>query len=104
MLLLPSGCGNDGDGVTYTVSFYTGTKTTTYEEIEIEKDKKVPRPTNDPVLEGYIFVGWYSDIACTQKWDFNKNKVEGHTKLFAKWEKAENVGEETPAEPETPTE
>ncbi|MBR1888608.1 MAG: InlB B-repeat-containing protein [Candidatus Methanomethylophilus sp.] len=37
-----------------------------------------------PVKEGYDFGGWFTDSACTERYDFN-NGVTGHTTLYAKW-------------------
>ncbi len=48
----------------------------------------IPRPAT-PVRPGYIFVGWHTDEACTTAWNFEVNKVEGHTTLFGGWALAE---------------
>lgn len=53
----------------------------------------VIRPT-DPVRDGYRFVGWYSDQACTVSWDFSAAVTDALT-LYAKWEAAV----ENPQEP-----
>ena len=39
------------------------------------------RPS-DPVKDGYIFSGWYTDTECTQKYDFSK-PVEKQFTLYA---------------------
>ncbi len=37
---------------------------------------------------GYDFTGWYKDEACTQKWDFAKDRLEqDELILYAGWEK-----------------
>ena len=43
----------------------------------------------DPVKEGWVFTGWYSDPACTQKWDLEKDTVTGSMTLYAGWQKKE---------------
>lgn len=42
-----------------------------------------------PVKEGWVFTGWYSDSACTQKWDLEKDTVTGSMTLYAGWQKKE---------------
>ncbi len=37
---------------------------------------------------GFVFEGWYSDEALTNKWDFSTDRVTGDCTLYAKWEKA----------------
>ena len=39
---------------------------------------------DDPIRAGYSFTGWYSDSACTQRWDFN-DSVKGDMTLYAGW-------------------
>lgn len=40
---------------------------------------------------GYNFTGWYKDEACTQRWDFAKDKLEqDELTLYAGWEKQIN--------------
>lgn len=51
---------------------------------EVEKDTLVERPEN-PVREGFYFVGWYSDTELTIAYDFTK-PVTGEFTLYAKWE------------------
>lgn len=43
-----------------------------------------------PVREGYTFEGWYKEIDCTNKWDFNNDVLQltdetQEIKLYAKW-------------------
>lgn len=42
-----------------------------------------------PVKEGWVFTGWYSDPACTQKWDLENDTVTGSMTLYAGWQKKE---------------
>lgn len=39
-----------------------------------------------PEVEGYTFIGWYTDHTCTKEFDF-KTPITGDTKVYAKWEK-----------------
>ena len=77
----------------------------------INHNEKVSKPT-DPTKDGYTFGGWYTDVECTQAYDFNSNVTEDLS-LYAKWtevvvepEPETPVIEEptTPTEPETPVE
>ena len=45
----------------------------------------IPRPQT-PVKEGYTFIGWYTDEACSNAWNFDVNKVEGDMILYGGWE------------------
>lgn len=38
-----------------------------------------------PKIEGYIFDGWYKDIAYKTPWDFEKDTVSANITLYAKW-------------------
>lgn len=52
---------------------------------EILVNKQVEKP-KDPVKEGYKFLGWYTDEALTNAYDFNL-PVSSSFVLYAKWEK-----------------
>lgn len=53
----------------------------------------------NPIREGYNFMGWYKEIECINKWDFendiipnkiyneNEEYVLKETRIYAKWEK-----------------
>ena len=43
----------------------------------------------DPVKEGYVFTGWYTDRACTNEWDMKNDTVTQSMTLYAGWEKVE---------------
>jgi len=45
----------------------------------------IPRPTT-PIKNGYTFIGWYTDEACTVAWNFEVNKVEDHMILYGGWD------------------
>ena len=42
------------------------------------------KPANEPVREGYTFIGWQANGAA---WDFDQNVVERDTEIIALWEK-----------------
>lgn len=52
----------------------------------------LPRPA-DPMRDGYLLEGWYTDIDLTQAWDFDSMTVTSNMTLYAKWS-------EQPVEPE----
>lgn len=43
-------------------------------------------PPETPVLDGYSFIGWYTDESCTKPWNFDTDKVRAHMTLFGGWE------------------
>ena len=47
-------------------------------------EAKVTKPA-DPSAEGLAFTGWYTDAACTAKWDFDTGIVPGDMTLYAGW-------------------
>lgn len=58
------------------------------------KDKTVSLGKRVPTVKAYItgdnpdnlqLYGWYIDEACTQKWDFKNDRVQGDMTLYAKW-------------------
>ena len=42
----------------------------------------------EPVKEGYIFTGWYTDRDRTESFDIKTDTVTGSMTLYAGWEKA----------------
>lgn len=67
----------------YTVTFDTndGKAVTT---TQVKEGGKVLAPT-DPVRDGYVFTGWYTDAACTTKYDFNA-AVTADITIYAGWQ------------------
>jgi len=63
------------------------------EPADAEYGTTVPKPA-DPVREGYIFTGWYTNISKTDEWDFENDVVTEHMTLYAGW-KASPVPEDT---------
>ncbi len=55
-------------------------------KIEGTSSSYVPKKPADPVKEGSIFKGWYSEPDFTVEFDWSK-QVGSHTTLYAKWEK-----------------
>ncbi|MHC1692950.1 MAG: InlB B-repeat-containing protein [Sphaerochaetaceae bacterium] len=51
----------------------------------IESGSLVQKPA-DPVQTGYLFLGWFKDIALQTTWDFGLDRVEEDLTLYAKWE------------------
>ena len=39
----------------------------------------------EPVREGSVFEGWYTDENLTIPWDLSKDTVTGPMTLYAKW-------------------
>ena len=38
-----------------------------------------------PTASGFVFTGWYSDAACTTRWNFGSDVVPGNMTLYAGW-------------------
>lgn len=51
----------------------------------VDKNGKATQPT-DPIRNGYIFIGWYTDKECLTKFDFN-TPITADITLYAKWVK-----------------
>ena len=43
----------------------------------------------DPVKEGYVFTGWYTDRDCTESFDIKTDTVTSSMTLYAGWKKSE---------------
>ncbi len=56
----------------------------------------VAAPENNPVKEGYVFDGWFTDTTCTLPFDFSA-PVYNSTIVYAKWSAAETKPETTNA-------
>src|SRR5690554_635965 len=54
-------------------------------ELQIVEYGDIVKALEDPVRDGYKFLGWYSDLNFNNLYDFNK-KVTGTTFLYANWE------------------
>ena len=60
---------------------------------EVVSGAKASAPST-PVSAGYVFVGWYSDKACTNEYVFNTPVTSAKT-IYAKWEESNNCYEFT---------
>ena len=67
---------------TYTVSFVTNTDSV-MGDLTVEEGKTAKAP-QDPVNEGYVFGGWYSDSGFTKMFSFPA-EISADTTLYAKW-------------------
>lgn len=76
-----SSSGSSGSGV-YTVKFETNGGSEIKSQ-SVSNNGTVTKPS-DPLREGYIFGGWYTDEALTLPYDFLSAVTEGFT-LYAKW-------------------
>lgn len=86
--------------VLWTVTFDDCLDSTENQTVSVRNGEPVARPAEDPVCAGYRFLGWYSDKALTQAWDFD-TPVRGDLTLYAKWEQA--GGSTTTEKPATPS-
>lgn len=69
----------------YTVKFVSEHGSFADQTIEHGKPIETDKLTI-PEVEGYTFVGWYTDNKYTTEFDFN-TPITGDTKVYAKWEK-----------------
>ena len=71
----------------YTVTFNTQGHGNAVNSQFVQSGAKVTEPTAAEygTEEGLKFEGWYSDSACTTKWDFANNTITKDTVLYANW-------------------
>ncbi|MEE1219785.1 MAG: InlB B-repeat-containing protein [Ruminococcus sp.] len=53
-------------------------------KIVAQYQSKLTKPSN-PTKLGYGFAGWYKESSLSNQWNFNTDKVDGDTTLYAKW-------------------
>ena len=88
---IATACGEgDGAKTTATVRFNVNTTSTTnsVKDKTVTIGKRVSQPKAyilDENPENFQVYGWYTDAACTQRWDFKTDRVEGDLTLYAKW-------------------
>ena len=70
------------------VTFHTNGGTA-LENVVVEYGALLTMP-DAPIKDGYHLEGWYKDIHLTQKWDFEKDTVDGNLTLYAKWAEGES--------------
>ena len=84
-------CSSEEDGKSsvpqeYTVRFYTGsTDTFNIPSQTLMEGSLVRRPDN-PRRDGYEFIGWYKDQACTLLWSFEVDTIKSNITLYAYWQ------------------
>lgn len=71
------------ENVTVTFNFLNGDS-----KLVLKFDENFTMPA-DPVMEGYTFVGWYTDINYTQKWTV-PTSLDESVQLYAQWIKADD--------------
>ncbi len=52
----------------------------------VKKGQLAAKPACDPVRDGYVFAGWFSDKECTKAFDFENTKITSDICLHAKWD------------------
>lgn len=75
---------------TINVIFFTANTGATLVEsyLDIEPGTLIDEP-EDPIREGFIFLGWYKDLLATEPWDFENDILpETSMILYAGWESA----------------
>lgn len=55
-------------------------------------------PPASPEADGYDFIGWYKESACTNPFNFSEEPITANTVVYAKWEKAPDVENTNPGE------
>ncbi len=68
----------------YTVSFDLQGHGEAIEAVKVKEGTAVAEPTA-PVADGYFFIGWYTDAACTTAYNF-ATPVSADTTIYARWE------------------
>lgn len=61
----------------------------------VQYGEKIKKPA-DPIREGYYLKGWYSDLDCTELWDFDQDTVQENMTLYAGWAVKDTPGASTP--------
>jgi uncharacterized repeat protein (TIGR02543 family) len=70
---------------TYTVTFsYNYDDAPVASTASVNAGEKATKPTSDPTRDMYIFTDWYTDAACTTKYDFDA-AVTADMTLYAGW-------------------
>ena len=74
-----------GETVYYTVTFDANGGDFTSDSIQNVLNRGYITEPSNPTRSGYYFTGWYTDINCTNKYDFT-NQVTSSFSLYAGWE------------------
>ncbi len=76
--------GGGSGSTSYTVKF-NANGGTMVGDVKVSKGKTITAPVT--TRDGYVFDGWYKDVALTEPFDFN-TKITSNITLYAKWTKA----------------
>ena len=76
--------------VNYTVS-YNVDGGSAVNAATVVNGKTTSKPA-DPTKEGYVFLGWYADEACTVPFAFDTVTVKADTTVYAKWAQKGAIG------------
>lgn len=71
-------------GVTYYNITFNSNGGSLVNSVEIEEGSKLSKP-QDPIKDGYIFIGWFTDNEFNNTYDFSEDVISNLT-LYAKWE------------------
>ncbi len=55
-----------------------------YYSTRVKNGRLVAQP-QDPAREGYGFIGWFADAACTQRFNFTSTSINEETTIYAYW-------------------
>lgn len=55
-----------------------------YQTVSVENNKTVSRPEEDPVLDGFVFNGWYQEAEAENAFNF-ETLITQDTKIYADW-------------------
>ena len=76
---------NEGpDGTKYYKVIFDSNGGSAISKQKVEEGEYVHEP-GDPIKQGFVFGGWYSDKEFYHLWDFDSNKVYSNITLYAKW-------------------
>ena len=78
------------------IIYYNDNNTVYY--IDYSASNKIEKLPDEPVREGYKFLGWYKEPDCINEWNFDEDNLNeiinleysvqfNVNKLYAKWEK-----------------
>lgn len=75
---------------TFEVSRYTVTYVTNMDGVELDDEVlqygTVLKAPKNPETEGKVFLGWYTDDNCTERFYFDGKTISSDITLYAKWE------------------
>jgi len=70
---------------------------------QVEQGDKAIRPLSEPVKDGYVFGGWYTDPDCTDGNEYSfDDPVDRDITLYAKWTKADGSASSSGGSASTP--